>query len=244
MMRSFDEIKDLIQSDPWKPESIGTASEQSVHRAIKYWISTDPTTHEVRIDGRIADVFVDGRVYEIQTRSFGAIRDKVRTLLVHHPVTIVYPVVRRRTVYAIGIDGAVGRGHVLPRRKRVAAILAELPGLGDLVGAPGLDFLVVAFDASEYRTATFAKAGKRTGRIDIYPGGMPETHRFADLRSFMTLIPETLPRPFTVKDLAKALGMSAADAGRAAVFLRTNGLVRIVGKTGNANQYETISVTM
>lgn len=242
-MRNFDDIKDRIAADPWRPESIGTAAEQSVHRAIKYWLSPDPTTHEVRLCGKIADVFLDGRVYEIQTRGFAAIAGKIGTLLEHHPVTVVYPVVRRKTVYAIGADGTVGRGRVSPKRKRVSAILAELHGLRGLVAHPRLDFLVVAFDATEYRSAALGSTGAK-GRIDLYPRGIPETHRFRGEAEFAVLMPAGLPDPFTVKDLAKGLGMNAGDAGRTALFLRDANLIALVGKAGRAYLYKKSSAAL
>ncbi|MDP3130824.1 MAG: hypothetical protein Q8N15_05820 [Bacillota bacterium] len=238
-MRSFDDIKDLIEKDGWKQESIGTQSEQSVHRAIKYWISPDPTTHEVRLNGRIADVFLDGRVHEIQTRNFAAIAAKIAALLERYPVTIVYPVIRKKTIYSIGPDGSVGKGRVAPRRKDVSLILAELHGLKGLLGDPGLDFTVVAFDASEYRSASAQNA---KGRIDLYPCGTPDVRRFDTLADFRELIPDALCEPFTVKELAKALKMSAGDAARTALFLRDAHLAEVIGKAGRAYLFRWIAV--
>jgi hypothetical protein len=239
-MRSFEDIKDLIERDGWKPESIGTQSEQSVHRAIKYWISPDPTTHEVRLAGRIADVFVDGRVYEIQTRGFAAIAAKLAALLDRHPVTVVYPVIRKKTIYTIGPDGNVGKGRVAPRRKDASTILAELHGLKALLGCSNLDFMVVSFDAAEYRSAT---AGTPKGRIDLYPQGVPEIQRFRSPEEFRTLLPSRLPDPFTVKELAKALRMNAGDAARTALFLRDAQLAEVIGKAGRAYLYRIVAVT-
>lgn len=242
-MRSFEDIKDRIESDGWKPESIGTQSEQTVHRAIKYWISPDPTTHEVRLAGRIADVFFDGRVYEIQTRSFFSIRPKVEALLRDHPVTVVYPVVRRRTIQTIGADGVLGKGRVSPKRRDPSRILAELHGFAGLVGRPGLDFMTVAFDAAEYRAASNRDARSPRGRVDLYPRGIPEVGRYASPADFAALLPP-LPDPFTVKDIGKALRMNATDAGRTALFLREAGIAELAGKQGRAFSYRIVAVTL
>ncbi len=239
-MRSFEDIKDLIERDGWKPESIGTQSEQSVHRAIKYWISPDPTTHEVRLSGRIADVFADGRVFEIQTRGFAAIAAKLAALLDRYPVTVVYPVIRKKTIYTIGPDGTVGKGRVAPRRRDVSSILAELHGLKRLIEDPRLDFMAVSFDAAEYRSAS---AGTPKGRIDLVPRGVPEIARFRIPADFRTLIPASMPDPFTVKELAKGLGMNAGDAARTALFLRDARLAEVIGKAGRAYLYRIVAIT-
>ncbi len=239
-MKSFDEIKDLLSQDGFIRQSIGTEMEQTVHRAIKYWLCPDPSCHEFRVNGRIADVFVDGHVYEIQTRSFYAIAKKVESLLGFHPVTVVYPVVQRKTVYQIGRDGSIGRGRVSPRKKTPASLLAELSGLRGLVGRPGLDFLVLVFDAAEYRTPSAAPAGKKTGRIDLYPQGVPETLMFCSGDDFRLLLPEGLPAGFTVIEFARALKLNRADAGRAALFLREIGILELAEKSGRAYRYRVV----
>ncbi len=240
-MKSFDEIKDWLSRDGFIRQSIGTEMEQTVHRAIKYWLCPDPSCHEFRVNGRIADVFTDDHIYEIQTRSFYAIAKKVEFLLAFHPVTVVYPVVRRKTVYAIGSDGTIGRGHVSPRKRTPASLLSELSGFKGLVGRSGLDFLVLVFDAAEYRTASAAPVGKKTGRIDLYPQGVPETLTFRSRDDFRSLLPAGLPDGFTVKELAQVLKMNRTDAGRAAMFLREIGILALAGKTGRAYRYQILA---
>lgn len=71
---------------------IGTLREKTIHSVLKYYYAPDCTYHEIKIGPYVADICVDGEIYEVQTRNFNTMRGKLDYFLQEHDVTIIYPV--------------------------------------------------------------------------------------------------------------------------------------------------------
>ena len=65
-----------------------------------------------------------------------------------------------------------------------------------------------------------------------------ETHRFDRPEDFLRLLPEGLPDPFTMPELAAAAKLNKRLAGRMAYGLWKLGALERVGKRGNAYLYK------
>ncbi|MDR3173875.1 MAG: hypothetical protein LBU19_06480, partial [Treponema sp.] len=73
---------------------IGTRRESGLHRALKFRYRGEGGRIEQSCGGYVCDcVTGEGEIVEIQTGSFGPLRDKVKKLLLLHPVRIVHPVI-------------------------------------------------------------------------------------------------------------------------------------------------------
>jgi len=68
-----------------------------------------------------------------------------------------------------------------------------------------------------------------------------ETRTFRSAEDLLDLLPRTLEEPFTHRELAAALGVRTATAQRASYCLRHLGLLREVGRKGNAMLIERVS---
>ena len=81
---------------------IGTLQEKTIHSVLKYYYAPNPMYHEIRIDSYVADICVDGEIFEIQTRNFNTMRSKLDTFLANHkhsfPQIEIYPQMNRLCV--------------------------------------------------------------------------------------------------------------------------------------------------
>ena len=55
---------------------IGTLREKTIHSVLKYYYAPDPVYHEIKIGSYVADICVDGEIFEVQTRNFNTIDRK------------------------------------------------------------------------------------------------------------------------------------------------------------------------
>ena len=56
---------------------IGTLREKTIHSVLKYYYAPDSVYHEIKIGSYVADICVDGEIFEVQTRNFNKMRDKL-----------------------------------------------------------------------------------------------------------------------------------------------------------------------
>ena len=80
-------------------DKIGLLKEHTLHRVLKFYLSSDESNHEIKISRMYADVVLDNHIYEIQTKSFNAMRNKLNVFLKDHEVTICYPVALNKILY-------------------------------------------------------------------------------------------------------------------------------------------------
>ena len=80
-------------------DKIGLLKEHTLHRVLKFYFSLDESNHEIKIGRMYADVVLDNHIYEIQTKSFNTMRNKLDNFLKDYQVTIVYPIALNKTIY-------------------------------------------------------------------------------------------------------------------------------------------------
>lgn len=209
---------------------IGTQSEKLVHTTMKYFLEPDESCHEIRIGNYTADIFSreQGRIMEIQTRSFERLRDKLAAFLPEYPVTVVYPCVQ--TKYLMWIDPDTG--EVLSRRKTgkkgmPSDVLPEIYRLKEIWNHPNLDFLVLMMDMEEYKLKDGnGKDGKHGAhRYERIPLSVNRWVRLKTKDDFRDLVPETLPEQFMREDLTKALKLPGMKGSYALTMLERAGVI-------------------
>lgn len=219
----------------FRPESIGTQSEKTLHREIKNRICPDPACHEFPLGRFVADIFREGRITEIQTGSFFLLRSKLDRLLPDYPVTVVYPAVRKKTIRTVDELGILSSPRKSPKTGSPLRIGRELPSLLAFIGNPRLDFLIYYTDVTEYRTRTpEGSRGKGWERIDRFPFGEPRLIPLSSPDDFLSLLPESLPDSFTASDLAKSARIGIADARGFLSACRKIGCLETCGKSGRS----------
>ena len=65
--------------------------QSSLHAALKDLFTSEDAAQEVAVDGYLIDIYDNGRLIEIQTKNFYALKPKLTALLPSYPVHIVHP---------------------------------------------------------------------------------------------------------------------------------------------------------
>lgn len=242
-------------------EGIGTQQERLVHCTLKYYLEPDDSCHEITVTGtrpgapagegkyagktylHVADIFQkdSGHIYEIQTRSFGQLREKLTDFLPDHTVTVVYPGVYEKFLCWVDPQtGEITKRRRSPRRGRFSDILPEIYAVSSYLGCPNLDFEVILLNVEEYRALDGWSADKKHGshRMERLPLSVAGTYRLKSPQSFQDLIPADLPEHFTRDQLEKALGLQGRKGSYACTVMEKAGAIEKAGQKGRKFIYQ------
>ncbi len=231
---------DKVMYQQRESKGIGTLGEKTLHAVLKYYLEPEEKYHEQRLGAFVADIFKNGEVWEIQTRSFDKLRKKLAAFLEEHQVTIVYPL--PRTKWLIWLDQDTGEAtnkRKSPKSGSVCDCFHELYKIKSLLAHPNLNLRIVMLDVEEYRYLNGWDLARKRGssRCNRIPLDIVEEVQIAAAGDYQKLIPPVLTKDFTTRDFSKAARISPAKAGLALNVLRHLGAVEAVGKSGNAILY-------
>jgi hypothetical protein len=223
------------------PGGIGTLGEKTLHSALKNYLEPDPAFHEVRIGNHYADIFNGHGVFEIQTRHFNKLRQKLDSFLKEYPVTIVYPVAYHK--WLLWVDertGEVTKRRLSPKRGGFCEIFPELYRIKNYLPHNNLRILIIRLDMDEYRLLNGWSEDRKRGsrRQDRIPVSVHDELLLSSPADYAKLVPETLEEPFTSRDFSKAAKISLSAARTALNILNSLGTVKRVGKRSNSYLYE------
>ena len=220
---------------------IGTLNEGALHEALKRHYATADARFEQAVDGFVADIDRGDRLIEIQTAGFSSLKRKLPALLDRHAVTLVHPVAQVRHIVKLPqIDGDTATRRRSPRRGLVWDIFRELVYLPHLLDHRNLTLDVVLTEEEEYRAYDGKRGWRRRGWV-VVGRRLVQVLETVTLHGMMDLfrpLDGALPEQFTTDDLATVMGRPRRLGQQAAYCLRACGLVRAVGKRGNAIVYE------
>ena len=243
-MTDFEEAKRRGLLHLQERDGIGTLRERSLHAILKYWMEPDESRHEAKLPGGLVADICDGeQAVEIQTGSAYPLRGKLERLLPLMPVTVVLPVVRRKTL--VWLDPDTGEASVPRKSPRVGGFWDRLPDLYWLLpylAQPGLTIRLVELDLEEFRTRDgWGRDGKRgSHRLERIPVALGEERWLRSPADCAGLLPAGLPGSFTTADLKKAGRLSPKKAGYAINFLYKYKAVIRIGKSSNAYLYRLV----
>lgn len=222
-----------------RAEGIGTYKEKVLHNALKWYFDPSGKSHEQPHQKYVADVFSDNAFFEIQTRSFYKIKDKLLCFLEDGQVTVVYPVASEKYLVWVRDDGTVTTPRKSPKKAGPWEIFKELYSIRQLLQNENLSFCIMLFSLEEYRRQDgWGNNGKRgSHRIDGLPRELLDEVWIRSLQDYNQLIPDNLPESFTVKDFSKAGRVPQKTAACAVGILRHLGIIEQVGKQGKAYVY-------
>ncbi len=176
---------------------------------------------------------------EIQTGNFRAIRRKLIALTAAgHPVRLVYPVAREKWIVRQGAASGADARRRSPRRGMYADLFRELVSFPRLMLQPGFALEVLLIEEAEFRRydgRNWRRRGWATDRRELLR--VLERRLFQTPADLLALLPESLADPFTVGDVARALGAGSRLAGQICYCLREMGAIRVDGRRGRAYLY-------
>ncbi|MFM7160356.1 MAG: hypothetical protein ACKO3P_08290 [Planctomycetaceae bacterium] len=220
--------------------------ETTLHRQLKALYAGTPGEQEVARDGFRIDATCQGELIEIQQASLGALRAKIRRLLVAHSVTIVKPLAQTKRIVSRPGPAAPLKSRNSPLHQGWLHLFDDLVHFVDVFPHPRLTLEVVLTEQEELREPRQARARRRrfsrTYHVcDRRLTAVLERRAIrtpADLGAFL---PAGRPREFTTADLAQLGEIPRWLGQRIAYCLRETGAARQVGKRGNAGLYSLTS---
>ncbi|MGN1314040.1 MAG: hypothetical protein ACI4VG_03385 [Lachnospiraceae bacterium] len=236
----FEKIKESLLGNEPKREGIGTLSEKTIHAILKEYYRKKDCDTEVSIGNFVADIFTGEEIIEIQTRNFFALKKKLEFFLPLYPVTIIYPLARKK--WLIWIDPETGEGsekRKSPKTGSAYDAFKELMKIREFLDNPHLSVKLVFLDMEEYRLLNGWSRDKKRGshRYDGIPLSLVEEMDLTCPEDYMQLIPPDLLDSFDSKAFAKAAKIKQDRASQVLNILYHLGLVERIGKKKNAYLY-------
>jgi hypothetical protein len=181
----------------------------------------------------------EGEMLEVQTGSFGPLKKKVPELLRLGPVRIVHPIIIRKSIETWDAKGTLLRSRKSPRKGTPWDLFKALIYAPELPLLPGLSLELALVDVLEKRVLDGKGSWRRKG-ASIADKSVTEYHEtlvFNAPRDYKYFLPFKARETFTVRLLAEKAGIPTAVAQKALYVLTRIGLVKRVGKEGNAWVY-------
>ena len=177
-------------------KGIGTLSEKTVHAVLKYYYAPKEIYHEHKVGPYVADILVDGEIFEIQTRNFNTMRKKLEHFLPEHDVTIVYPVAHIKWLQWINEEtGEISNKRKSPKIGTIYSIIPELYKIKSFLPHPNLHFIITLIDVEESRLLNGWSKDKKRGstRDDGIPVAICDEISISSLSDYNVLLPDSLP---------------------------------------------------
>lgn len=224
-------------------ETIGVRGEHTLHRVIKFYLSEDVCNHEIKIGKMYADVVINGKIFEIQTKAFNAMRKKLEVFLQNHDVTIIYPMALNKIVYLTNDYGELMSMKKSPKHAKPLEIMWELYKIKSFLKNPNLHFEIILLDIDEYRLQKPKTWSSRKGYIreNQIPKKINEIISIKKPSDFKKLLPiNNLPNIFDSKIFAKQTKLTIKKATTALNVLTYLDVVKRIGKEKNSYLYEIV----
>ena len=216
--------------------------QSSLHAALKDLFTSEDAAQEVAVDGYLIDIYDNGRLIEIQTKNFYALKPKLTALLPSYPVHIVHPIAQEKWIVRFSENNSLPPvRRKCPRRGKLEELFLELVRIPHLINHPNLTLEVLLIREEEIRHADGKGSWRRKG-VSIIDHRLLEIIERITFRSsddFHSFLPDKLPQPFTNRDLAQALTISTSLATRITYCLRAMNILEIHGKQKKSLLYKT-----
>lgn len=209
-------------------------AQTTLHHQLKAFYAGPSGRTEVVLDGFRIDAVRRGRLYEIQTGSFGALRDKLRSLAERRRVVLVFPIAAVKHIERLDRPGGSVLGRrKSPRRGTFLDAFVELVSLAEVLPHPRIELELVLTEETDVRVDDGRGSRRRRGvsLVDRRLERIVERRRLRDAADYLALLPRLPDRsPFTTADLAACMGKPRWLAQKAAYFLRRGGALSVVSR--------------
>lgn len=239
-------------------DSIGRLGEKQMHAAIKRFICSDVSKHEVNIYDSIADkdksgptaskrrfvadVLDNNTIFEIQTGSFKPLSAKIRWILenTEYNIMLIHPIVQTKWINYIDKKGTIGGRKKSPLHGRIEDIASELYFIQEFLNSPRFSLVLLMIEAEEYRKKTSERRGRgvKSQKFELIPVSLISAHIFSSPSDYKYFIPENLPMIFTAKQYGNEAHIYGLDTYSILKTLCHIGLLETCGSIGKAVAYK------
>lgn len=247
---AFEVAIKTITSKADRRNGVGTLSEKTVHAVLKYYYVPNEAYHEIKVGNYVADALFDGEIYEIQSKSFFTMKNKLDLFLKDHDVTIIYPIPISKTISYIDPDtGEISKPVKSSKKGKLYDIVPEIYGIKDYLKNKKLHFILCFIEMDEYKILDGWSKDKKKGatKMDRTPRKIIGEFRIDKKRDFINLLPGytngrrdkdcPIPVEFTTKDIAELTGVHVSYAQTLLNVLCSLELTYKIGTRGRCNLY-------
>lgn len=222
-----------------KLSGINTYNEKALHLDLKQWYAQAGDVLEAPLAGYFIDIVRGDLLIEIQTGNFTAIRNKLEQLAQTHSVRLVYPIAQEKWIVKLDAQGERLSRRKSPARRSLTYVFAELVRLPTFLCSGNTSLDIVLIQEEETRVQNGQRAWRRRGWVTQERRllRVVESRLWQTPADCLTLLPATLPTPFTTANLATALDEPRWLAQKMVYCLRAMKLIVATGKQGNAILY-------
>ena len=220
--------------------SIGTKNESELHRSLKLQYSGYGGETETVIGGYVCDGQTsEGEIIEVQTGSFGPLKEKVKDLTESGKVRIIHPIIVQKYIELYDKDEKFIHRRKSPKKGCVWDLFKALIYAPELPLLPRLTVELALVDIVEKRiddgSGSWRRKGVSIAGRSVY--ARRESLVLQKPKDYYQFIPFKKSETFTVRGLALAAGISVSVAQKTVYALSKMGLIEKTGKQGNAIVY-------
>lgn len=226
--------------------SVGTQNEKLIHAVLKNYYAPYSDEQEIKIGRFFADAVNENGIFEIQTRSLYALKNKLREFLGAAHVTVVHPVdADIRTLYVSTDAGEVVKETTRRRVNRKLKIFEELYSIREFLPSENLTLIITRLSVD--RTIYFSgrdipdmrgRNARKKLTITKTPLSVVEEITLSRPQDYLMWLPDGLPESFTKKEFC-----AAANEPYSSLRLEVLRAVGLITKTGAKGRSHVYTVT-
>ena len=215
-------------------------NESSLHRSLKFRYSS-PRATETAVGDYVCDGLGDyGEFIEVQTGSFGPLKEKVKFLTQSGKVRVIHPIIEQKQIELHNSDGDLLHKRKSPKKGSAWDLFKALLYAPELPLLKNLTIELVVIDVIEKRIDDGRGSWRRKG-VSIKDRQICAWHRSLVLRKpkdYYQFLPVKKNEQFSVQDLAEKAGIDVGLARKTLYVFNKMGIVERVGKRGRALLYQ------
>ena len=218
---------------------IGTEHESSLHRALKFRYSQGGEA-EIPLGEYVCDGRTDeGEIIEVQTGSFGPLKEKAPRLTLLGPVRIIHPIAVQKFIELYDTEGNLIRRRNSPQKGSPWDLFKSLLYAPALPLVSGISIELALVDVLEKRISDGQGSWRRKGISisDKVLVGWRESILLEKPRDYSRFIPFKDDETFTATELGKKAKINSRLAGKTLYVLTKMERVIRIGKKGRSWLY-------
>lgn len=220
---------------------IGTLAEHKLHHTLKYYVQPDNTFHEIKRASFVCDAVTDDGVFEIQTRAFNRLTNKLDALLNEGTVTVVYPMIWEKRLLTTELSTGEIKIRKSPLKGSVFELFRELYRIRGYIKHENFRLRVIKLNADEHRLKDSSlkrrRGEKRYLKTERIPTALISDTTYSSPSDYASFLPDGLPEVFGTKELSAFSGLRRNECSIVLRVLTEIGVLERVGKKGNAYLY-------
>ena len=221
--------------------NIGTYRESSLHSSLKFRYSDEKKT-EISIDNYVCDGQTEtGELIEVQTGSFGSIKEKIIKLAKKNKVRLIHPIIIKKYIELYDINRKLIRKKKSPKKENIWNLFDSLVYAPEFCLLPNLTLELSLLDIIEKRIDDGKGSWRRKGITieDKIPIAWHESVIFKKPKDYYLFLPfNDTEECFTVRDLSEKAKISRPLAQKCIYVMHKTGFIERTGKQNKAFVYK------